>query len=208
MTRVWWTRLPAGDGRVFLYSPRFGCTYLLEPELATSRVLPVLLGLSSRDFLESLVDPATAVALTGAFEKPLVVSPGMEMERGRNAPALLTLLYVFFHRLRRVATIPRATRLAVSLVKVRGVRLPLTLSEIGLRVMAVERSLGISDCYPRALLTAYLCLTAGLRCEITVGILAPTAKMHAWCSTDGVIPFEPVTRHWWYSPLVVVEVAG
>jgi hypothetical protein len=76
-------------------------------------------------------------------------------------------------------------------------------ADVGNSAMAIERSLGISDCYPRALITSYVCMTAYLSCEVTVGILSPTEKMHAWCSTDGVIPYEPRAQHWFYSPLVV-----
>lgn len=72
--------------------------------------------------------------------------------------------------------------------------------------MEVERSVGISDCYPRALLTTYLCLIAGLPCTITVGILAPTTNMHAWCTSAGAIPYEPEPEHWFYQPLVVFEI--
>ena len=67
-----------------------------------------------------------------------------------------------------------------------------TPAEIGEAVMAIERSIGLSDCYPRAVLTAYLCLRAKLGCRVTVGILVPCCNMHAWCSTEGVIPYEPV----------------
>jgi len=73
-------------------------------------------------------------------------------------------------------------------------------------MMAVERSIGISDCYPRALLTAYLCMCARLNCEVTIGILTPTAMMHAWCSTGGSVPYEPDPQHWLYSPLAVFDV--
>jgi hypothetical protein len=74
--------------------------------------------------------------------------------------------------------------------------------------MAVERAAGISDCYPRALLTAYLCMIARIRCEVTVGILSPTAKMHAWCSAEAAIPYEPKPEHWFYSPLVIFDVVA
>jgi hypothetical protein len=72
--------------------------------------------------------------------------------------------------------------------------------------MAVENKVGISDCYPRALLTAFLCLSARLDCRVTIGILAPAANMHAWCSTGGIIPYEPASVHWWYSPLAILDV--
>jgi Transglutaminase-like superfamily len=118
----------------------------------------------------------------------------------------LPLLYVFFHRHRTVASIDRTIRLVKRLARLPHSRRPYDAPEIGRIVMAVERSVGISDCYPRALVTAYLCMTARLSCEVTVGILAPSANMHAWCSTGGAIPYEPKPEHWFYSPLVVFDV--
>jgi hypothetical protein len=85
--------------------------------------------------------------------------------------------------------------------------LPRTVSEIGRLVHAVEQAVGLTDCYPRALLTCYLCLTSGLRCELTVGTLAPTRKLHAWCSTGGALPYEPSPEHYLYRPLLVVALA-
>ena len=79
-------------------------------------------------------------------------------------------------------------------------------TDVGQIVSAVERTVGMADCYPRALLTAYLCMMARLNCKITVGILAPTSNLHVWCSTDGVIPYEPEPHYWWYQPLVVFDI--
>jgi hypothetical protein len=76
-----------------------------------------------------------------------------------------------------------------------------TLSDIGRLVFEVERSAGIEDCYPRALLTLYLCLQAGHPCELLVGCLAPTRKMHAWCSSAGTLPYEALPEHYMYQPL-------
>jgi hypothetical protein len=195
-TRIRWTRLPLGDGRWLVYSPRFGRTYLLDADSATVGVLPRLVGLHSGDYRESLEDPAGSVApLDPAAPEPTV---------GR----LLTLLYTLFHRHRSIASISRAIRLAALLTRLQPHRRQWGAAEVGRLVRAVERSAGISDCYPRALLTAYLCMLAGLPCEITVGILAPTRNMHAWCSTDGSIPYEPEPEHWYYRPLVVFNVTS
>ncbi len=71
----------------------------------------------------------------------------------------------------------------------------------------MEERAGVADCYPRALLTAHLCLRARRNCSIAFGILAPTPDLHAWCVSDGVVPYEPEPRDWWYQPLVVVEIA-
>ncbi len=208
MTRIWWVRLPSGDGRYFVYSPRFGRTYLLAAELATSRVLPFLLGLRAANHRETLSDPAVSVHLVGAFEKPLSAVPDgpPRTERGGNVGWFLPLLYVFFHRYRTIASISRAVFLARCLARLHPGRRQWGTTEVGRAVMAVEHKVGISDCYPRALLTAYLCLSARLGCRVAVGILAPTANMHAWCSTGGIIPYEPVRDHWWFSPLTIFDV--
>ncbi|MGE0807063.1 MAG: lasso peptide biosynthesis B2 protein [Burkholderiaceae bacterium] len=75
------------------------------------------------------------------------------------------------------------------------------LSRIGRRVRDLEQGLGLADCYPRALVTAYLCLLAGRDCTLTIGVLAPTRKMHAWCSTQALLPYEPLPEHYLYRPL-------
>lgn len=82
-------------------------------------------------------------------------------------------------------------RLAKWLARLRLNRGRQSVTETGRAVIAVERSVSVSDCYPRALLTAYLCVNARLPCTITIGILTPSRNMHAWCSTEGVIPHEP-----------------
>lgn len=193
MRRTWWIRLPVGDGRFLVYSPLFGRTYLLPEEFAASSFLPRLIGLKRENLRNCLADPAGSVAL--------VDGAGLCPEAGSFLPRL----YTFFHRYRAIVTIGRAILLAVWLVRLQGTGGHRSAAEIGSMVMAVERKLGVSDCYPRALLTAYLCLVAGLGCEVTVGILPPTKNLHAWCSTEGVIPYEPVLRHWWYRPLVVFD---
>jgi len=205
MTRVWWVRLPSGDGRYFVYSPRFGRTYLLTVELATSRVLPFLLGLKAANHRETLSDPAVCVDLVGDFDKPLIALPDKPLgtEQGKNVGWFLPLLYLFFHRYRRIASISRAVFLVRCLARLQPGRRQWGAGEVGLAVMAVEDKVGMSECYPRALLTAYLCLSARLDCRVAVGILAPTANMHAWCSTGGIIPYEPASR---YSPLAIFDV--
>jgi len=209
MTRVWWTCLPVGDRQCLVYSPRFGRTYVLGEKLARTALLPVVFGLSASNRRDSLPDPAASVELVGALEKSVGPLLGQTLGEEREAAVwwFLLLLYRFFHRNRTVASIGRTIRLATWLVPLQRSRRRWGALEIGSVVMAVERSVGISDCYPRALLTACLCLTAGLSCQVTVGILAPSKLMHAWCSTGGVIPYEPVRRHWWYSPLVVFDIS-
>jgi hypothetical protein len=194
-TRILWTRLPLADGRWLVYSPRFARTYLVAPDLAANTVLPCLLGLSNRAHAGELADPAGSVARTRADGQDVVV--------GR----LLPRMYLFLHEHRTMASVTRALRVASWLACLSRKRRRWGASEIGSQVMAVEDATGISDCYPRALLTAYLCMSAGLSCEVTIGILAPTTNMHAWCSTGGAIPYEPEPQHWFHNPLVVFCVA-
>lgn len=180
-----------------MYSPRFGRTYLFAADSATNAVLPALLGLRAATYRGSLTDPAERVELTDCAEPD-------EAEPGR----FLVVLYVFFHSHRTIVSIDRGIRLAKWLARLSHARQRWGPRDVGRIVMAVERAVGISDCYPRALLSAYLCMTARLSCAVTVGILAPTAKMHAWCSVGGSIPYEPKPEHWFYSPLAVFDVVA
>ena len=75
------------------------------------------------------------------------------------------------------------------------------LMHIGRCVRDLEQKLGVADCYPRALVTAYLCLLAGHHCILTMGVLAPSRKMHVWCSAQGLLPYEPLPEHYLYRPL-------
>ena len=141
-----------------------------------------------------MLDPAEAVELVDGAALRLAV--------GRFLP----LLYRSCHRHRSVLSIGRAIRLAKWLAWLQRRRRTWGAPEIGGLCVAVESAVGISDCYPRALLTAYLCMLAGLPCEVTVGILAPTRNMHAWCASGGAIPYEPQPEHWFYRPLAVFDV--
>lgn len=190
-----WTRLPFGDGRWLIFSPRSSRTYLLAPAIVENAALPALLGLKTTTFRSRLDDPAQRVERVDGTESRVAV--------GR----LLCLLYIFFHRHRKIASMSRAICLTYWLARMWHNRKPWEPIDVGRKMMAVEQSVGISDCYPRALLTAYLCMKAGLSCNVTVGILAPSSKMHAWCSTGGVIPYEPHPQHWYYSPLVVFDIS-
>jgi hypothetical protein len=195
-TSVLWTRLSFGEERWLVYSPRFARTYLVAPDLAASSGLRRLLGLGNAAHVDELVDPAGYVAQTRAI--------GPDTEVGRILPRL----YLFFHKHRALGSVGRGLRVASWFARLPRNRRRWGAPEIGRQVMAVEDAAGTSDCYPRALLTAYLCMTAGLSCEVTIGVLAPTTNMHAWCSTGGVIPYEPEPEHWFYSPLVVFCVAS
>ena len=64
-------------------------------------------------------------------------------------------------------------------------------SEVGRLVMTVERAVGVSDCYPRALLTAYLCMTARLPCQVSVGIWFRPGRCTLGAPRRGQFPTSP-----------------
>lgn len=84
---------------------------------------------------------------------------------------------------------------------------PASVGEIARMVHGVELAVGIEECYPRALLTCYLCLRAGRACDLTVGALSPTQMMHIWCATDGLLPYEALPEHFMYQPLLTLRAA-
>jgi hypothetical protein len=202
---VQWTPVSSGDGRFFVYSARFGSTHLVTSDVESSAVFRHTLGLSRTSRRDSLSDPAGSVRLSGAFEKPLQLPPGAASGQPRKPGRLLPRLYLLFHRHRVIFSIPRAIGLCKLLLWLRGRRDAQSLADIGELVKTIEDQVGISDCYPRALLTAYLCLAAQRPSQIVVGILAPTTRLHAWCCVHGIIPYEPVDRNWWYQPLVIFD---
>jgi hypothetical protein len=142
-----WTRLAVGDGRYFLFSPLFGRAYLVDRDATSAYAWAFRLRRSG--FRARLSDPACGVALVGAAAP--VIIPGR----------LLQVLYRFLHRSRSVMPIGCAVRIVRWLAWLRPVRDGNTLADIGATVCSVERVAGFSDCYPRAVLTAYLCLRAG-----------------------------------------------
>ena len=144
MAQVWWSGVSSGDGRCFVYSPRFGCTYLFSEEIAKSAILPLVLGLCGSNRREFLHDPATSVGLVGAYEKPLEAIPGHLSESGPDADvgSFLPRLYGFVHEHRTVASIRRVVFLAKLRARLNGSGQRLGVSKIGRVVMAVERSLG------------------------------------------------------------------
>ena len=72
---------------------------------------------------------------------------------------------------------------------------------IGERLCAIELAARLSDCYPRALASVWLAARARLPCQLTLGVLSPTRKMHVWCTVDAVVPYEPKGEHYLYTPL-------
>src|SRR5690606_22638630 len=116
----------------------------------------------------------------------------------------LALLYRFFHATRSFVpfgAMASIARRVMPLLCDRAAPAGSTASDIGKIVHAVESKTGWANCYPRALLTAGLATAAGRECTLVIGQLAPTRKMHAWCSIDGEVPYEPSPEHYLYQPL-------
>lgn len=204
--RFVWSAL-ADNGRYFLYSPRFGATYMLDREQVENEVLLWLLGLRPSMRVAQVEDPAVRVGLAGAHEKeipPVDVIRWAKSEREAHLQRL-SRWYHLFHRHRHIftpQTIDRWARVLAISLNLSAKSQNCTLERIAKLVAATEHQSGFSDCYPRALLTAGLCAMASIRFNITIGIVAPTRKLHAWCTSDGTLIYEPTPRHWWYRPLV------
>jgi len=198
---VRWTRVLVDDRRDLLYGPRTGRLYLLERREAEDLRLRKVLGLARCTFEDVLEDPAGAAAHDAASFR------GTSLPR---APAALRAAYRLFDRTRSVLPFRLAVP-GVAAAARRASREPLRESEvdpvgaIAAAIHALERDVGYTDCYPRALLTAFLALSAGAACRLALGVLAPTRKMHAWCTMDGVVPYEPMPEHYLYRPLLVMS---
>lgn len=196
-----WRPLAAG-ARCFVYSPRFGATYLLAPGQTDNPILMSWLGLRSEARADQLDDPVVRVGIAGSNEKDLSPALVAEWASAESSTLLRSLSrrYWLIHRFRHLFSPRHAhrwARLATRAVDGRN----LSLEQIARLVAVTERVAGFSDCYPRALLTGALCAAGGFGFSITIGILAPTRKLHAWCSSGGTLVYEPTPRHWWYEPL-------
>ena len=198
-----WTRVLVDDRRSLLYGPGTGRLYLLGPREAEDPRLRRLLGLAQSTFAADLDDPAAAVAHDAASFR------GTAPPRAR---ASLRAAYRLFDRTRSVLPFGLAARLAAAAARRERRRRPSdanggagTVDAIARAIHALERDVGYADCYPRALLTAFLAVARGSACRIVIGVLAPTRKMHAWCAVDGVVPYEPSPEHYLYRPLLVLS---
>ncbi|HEY8554524.1 MAG TPA: lasso peptide biosynthesis B2 protein [Burkholderiales bacterium] len=196
-----WTRVLVDDRRSLLYGPGTGRLYLLEPREAEDPRLRRVLGLARSTFAAHLDDPAAAVAHDAA---------SLRGSTPPRAPARLRAAYRLLDRTRSALPFGLAVRLAAAAGRrrARGATRDgngAVVDAIALAIHALERDVGYADCYPRALLTAFLALAAGSACRIAIGVLAPTRKMHAWCTVDGVVPYEPMPEHYLYRPLLVVS---
>lgn len=190
-----WAEIGASDGRTFLYGPRLGRLYLLHPAQASDRKLLGLIGLPTVSRQPAVVDPIERVTHDRAS---LARSTD-----GRQALSL-RMAYGLFQLTRRAipfAMMALLTRAIAPLFRGRTIRVGATASDIGKLVHAVEAGARHPNCYPRALLTALLAIAAGSSCTLLIGLLAPTRKMHAWCSVEHELPYEPSPEHYLYQPL-------
>jgi len=178
MTDTIWKPVSTGDGRSLVYSPRFNSAYLFPNQLISSSLLLFVLGLAQPDRQKSLEDPATTVALVGAYEKEILKLQNSHKIDYKKVAGYLVRLYKFFNKRRFLLSLGRATPSLKLLAALLPGHNNYSVPEIGHVVMEVERIAKISDCYPRALVTALLCLKSSHPCKITIGILAPTTSMH------------------------------
>lgn len=191
IARRLWTRVPADADRCLVYGPRLGRVYLLTLREATEPVLVKALGLERWTECRDIADPVDNVLTERSdFKDPAATS------------RRLVALYRLLHLSRYVLSLPRAAQLAARLVRTLSRNRPSAIGNIGRLIHDVEAAGRFSDCYPRTLLTAALAVTAGFSCELSIGSLAPTRKLHAWCSVDGQLPYEPAPEHYLYRPLV------
>jgi hypothetical protein len=188
-----WTRVFVDRERCLVYGPSLGRLYLLDARQALDRHLQRLLGLRSLTLRDDLPDPALRIVhdLSNLKVEPLVAPP-----------ALLRIAYRALHLSRHLVPFRMMAAIVRRAARPRQPGPQLTVSDLGRQVHGIERAVGLADCYPRALITTYLCLKSGRSCELVVGTLAPTRKMHAWCSIDGQLPYEASPEHYMYRPLV------
>ena len=196
---VLWTRLLVDGKRCLVYGPILGRSYLLPVEQSLDPAFLALLGLRNAELCDDLLDPAYSVIHQRSHAQLLPQ---------RVVPTGLKVLYRLIQATRNLISIGLMVSIIVWLAKIQRKKLKFSASDIGLVIYNIERSSGLSDCYPRALLTCYLCLRSGLNCDLVVGSLVPTRMMHAWCSSQGLIPYEPSPEHWMYRPLVTIQLSN
>lgn len=191
-----WTEIDAGDGRSFLYGPRLGRLYLLPPAQASDLRLLSAIGLSAAHRQLEVPDPVERVAhdRAGLAHEPAGVRPAFWLRLAYRAFQVTRGALPF----QAMALLARAL---APLLRGRIIETGASVCEIGRLVHAAETRVPDPNCYPRALLTALLAAAAGRRCILLIGLLAPTHKMHAWCSVENELPYEPSPEHYLYQPL-------
>lgn len=189
-----WTSIEVDGQRKLLYGPRFGRLYLLPQGQSIDQPFTRIVGLKSGDCVRELADPVERIALQGS---------DLEAKSRSALPFVLPVAYRVLAASRYLLPF-RAALAALPFVArcVRGSVPPgANAEDIGRLVAATEQRVGGGDCYPRALMTALLCIAARRSCTVAVGVLSPTRKMHAWCGIDQCLPYEPTPEHYLYQPL-------
>jgi hypothetical protein len=181
-----------------VYGPRLGRLYLLPLERVDDRGLQSALGLGRYRRCDCLPDPAREISCTEAFLH------GCSLP---SATPAAVRVYQFLHRSRGFIPLARMARVLTSDLgrpasgRVTGPQ------SIGEKLCAIERTASLSDCYPRALASAWLAARSRLPCQLTLGVLSPTRKMHLWCTVDEVLPYEPKGEHYLYTPLFALTLS-
>jgi hypothetical protein len=169
---------------------------MLPEKRAFDVSLQRMLGLSASGMTDLLHDPVQGIAYDEV---------GLNAYPRAGVSLAMGAVYRAFHRSRRWMPLRAAAALARRATpRTRAAAASETaddLLDVARVLRDLEHRVGIADCYPRALLTACLCLLAGRDCILTIGVLAPTRKMHAWCCAQGLLPYEPLPEHYLYRPL-------
>jgi hypothetical protein len=195
-----WSDVSVNADLTQVYGPRWARLYLLPPADALDPSFLRVIGLHGATHDRELADPVIRIHrdrthFTGTATVP-VANWMVVAYRAFDASRHVVPLRVAARVTRRLARLLRRTRRGTDATSESP-----DLDAIARTVHAVESRVRTPDCYPRALLTALHCLTAGFACTLLVGVLAPTRKMHAWCCVDGVLPYERLPEHYMYRPL-------
>jgi hypothetical protein len=192
----YWARACVDEERCLVYGPRLGRLYLLSTADSHAEPMQRVLGLHRFTHDDGLADPADRV---------LHDRSSLSRFEPRPAPRRFRLFYRLLHHSRRVAPLALMARLVTAAGRRGAGRDQIDLTDIARTIHAVEQDTGLADCYPRALLTLYLCLRTGRACQLSIGSLAPTRMMHAWCSTEGQLPYEAMPEHYMYRPVLMLR---
>jgi hypothetical protein len=153
-----------------------------------------VIGLANVPRREALADPV---------ERIVHDRTSLKDARSLRAPLSLRVAYRLMRASRSVLPLRAAARVVRTAAarRSRSGASDMTNEHIAALLHRIEGGMRGADCYPRALMTAFLCLSAGRACTLLVGVLAPTRKMHTWCCIGGELPYEPLPEHYLYRPL-------